>query len=210
MTSYADRRRVWTAAAAAVAAFVLVLAWFFGVQPQLAEASALRSDTEALRQHNESLEARTAALRRQARHRDELEEEVEEALAALPPSAALPAFSRQVTLQAQQSRVVLESILVGDEAPVVLDAADPTASDLRSVPVTLVSRGAGVDQREFLRKLQLDGPRRALVTSTALVPRGSGSIVGASTMTTQLTLFSAPLPDATRSQLEELLRSDVP
>lgn len=69
------------------------------------------------------------------------------------------------------------------------------AGSVFAIPVTVVSTGSLTDELAFLKAIQTVGPRRTLVTSTQFAP-GSGvstaSIDKATTVTAQLTVFSAP------------------
>ena len=81
-----------------------------------------------------------------------------------------------------------------------------------AIPVTLVSTGSAVNQLAFLKAIQVDGPRRALVISTALAPASgatTASIDASSTMTTQLSVFTAPLSSTAQAQLEKLLSGNI-
>ena len=81
-----------------------------------------------------------------------------------------------------------------------------TAGAVFAIPVTIVSTGSAVDQLAFLKAIQVDGPRRALVISTALTPASgatTASIDASSTMTTQLSVFTAPLSSTAQAQLEK-------
>jgi hypothetical protein len=77
-----------------------------------------------------------------------------------------------------------------------------------AIPITLLSTGTSAHQLAFLKAVQVQGPRRALVSSTNLGggSAGGGSAVGKSTtMTIQMTIFTAPLDAAGRKQLLKLL-----
>jgi hypothetical protein len=77
-----------------------------------------------------------------------------------------------------------------------------------AIPILLLSKGTDTHQMAFLKAVQVDGPRRALITSTILTGGtavGQPSIDASSTMTIQLTIFSAPLDAAGRAALAKLL-----
>ena len=77
-----------------------------------------------------------------------------------------------------------------------------------AIPITLLSKGSNAHQLAFLKAIQVVGPRRALVAPprwAAVLGGWRPSIDKSATMTTQLTIFSAPLDAAGRAQLAKLL-----
>jgi hypothetical protein len=209
-------RRVWLGAGLLAAAVVITVAWLLVIAPQRSAADTLRSDTEAVELSNATLAAKTAQLREEAEGRDELTASLRAALAQLPFDDDLPEFSRQLARQAKGRYVDLTGIVVGS-ATVPGTVTDPAAATdgtvgaaptARAIPITLVSVGPALQQLYFLRDIQEIGPRRALVTSTSLVPLAEGSLEDASTMTVQVTVFSAPLSEVTQTQLADVLGID--
>ena len=210
MTSSARDKRVWLVGGVASLVIVALAAWLLLIGPKLTETRDLQSQTEAVRSDNSTLAARAIALRRKHAHLPDLRAGATRALAALPPDTSLPDLSRQLSRQARENSVVLDSIQVAaststgvDPASGATDAAAPPGTV--TIPVTVLSRGSAVQQRAFLRSIQLDGPRRALITSASLTATDQGSVDSASSMTVQMTVFAAPLPVAQRKQLDTLL-----
>jgi hypothetical protein len=210
-------RKIWLVAGVAATLVLVGAAWLLVIAPQRSAVATLRSDTEAVELSNATLAAKTAKLRQEAEGRAELTASLSQALAALPADDDLPEFSRQLSRQAQDRDVTLTGIVVGS-ATTPGTATDPAAAPgegttvvaptVRAIPVTLTSTGSALQQLYFLRDIQEIGPRRALVTSTAIVPLGEGAIDTASTLTVQLTVFSAPLSEATLAQLADVLADD--
>ncbi len=210
MTSSARDKRVWLGGGVAALATVALAAWLLLIGPKLTETGDLRTQTAAVRSDNSTLAAGTTALRRKYAHLPALRADVTRALAALPPDSGLPELSRQLSRQARENGVVLDSIQVAastsagvDPVTGATDAAAPPGTV--TIPFTVLSRGSAVQQRAFLRSIQLDGPRRALVTSASSTATARGSVDSQSSMTVQLTVFAAPLPEAQRKQLDRLL-----
>jgi hypothetical protein len=82
-------------------------------------------------------------------------------------------------------------------------------ADIVSIPITLISDGSAADQLAFLHALRVDGPRRALVTTTQLaVPptAGKASIEPDCTMTLSITVFSAVRDQAEQAEYTKLLQ----
>jgi hypothetical protein len=96
--------------------------------------------------------------------------------------------------------------------PAVATAPATAAGGLYSVQVTIQSTGTLAHEVAFLHVVQVAGPRRALITSTQLAP-GAGakvrSIDAATTVTTQLTVFSAPQSPDQVAQLNKLLSGKI-
>ena len=210
MTGSTRDKRLWLVGGVAALAVVALAAWLLLIGPKLTETRDLRSQTETVRSDNSTLAARTVELRRKHANLPELRADVTRALAALPSDSALPELSRQLSRQARENSVVLDSIQVAastsagaDPATGATDAAAPPGTV--TTPVTVLSRGSAVQQRAFLRSIQLDGPRRALVTSASLTATEGTSVDSGSSMTVQMTVFAAPLPAEQRTQLDTLL-----
>ncbi|HEY3715520.1 MAG TPA: hypothetical protein VGL39_13420 [Jatrophihabitantaceae bacterium] len=227
---YAQDRRVWLGAGALAGLLLVLIGWFALVSPQLSSASSIRGQAAAAEQRNALLQSKIAKLQRQDADLDGLTARLRAALAELPVDSGLPEFTRQLSDQAKQHRVDLTSVSVGSVTPVTTAPATSTstprpdatgtsapstsapAGKLYAIPVTLVSSGPARDQLAFVRAIQVDGPRRALVTATQLTPASGSSeasIDPASTMTTQVTIFTAPLAPSAAAQLDKLLHGDV-
>jgi Tfp pilus assembly protein PilO len=206
MTSGEHGSRLLVGGGAVAALFIAALSWFMVISPLRSGAQTLRVNTAAVQTQNVALEARTATLRQQVEHRDQLVESARQALAGLPPGAQLPGFNRQLARQAHAQGVDLTSISVGaSTSSAVAGAAEDQAGTL-TIPVTIQTSGSVAQQLLFLHDLQQVGPRRALVSSTSVAPGQVGtSIESSSIMTVQLTVFAAPLSAEVRAQLVGVL-----
>lgn len=212
MTGQQDRR-VWLGAGVFAAVVLVAAAWLLVIAPQRSAVETLQTDTEAVELTNATLAAKTATLRKEAEGRKKLTANLQQALAGLPPDDDLPEFSRQLARQARDRGVTVTGIVVGSATspgtttdPAAATTGTPAvASTVRAIPVTVTSTGPALQQLYFLRDIQEVGPRRALVTSTSIVPAGEEPVDVASTMTVQLTVFSAPLSAATQAQLADVL-----
>lgn len=213
--------RIWLVGGALIALVILALGWFVLIAPERSSAADRRTQTANIEQQNALLQARTQSLREKSKNLPTYTASLRAALAALPYDGALPSFTRELNAHAKANRVFLSSVTVGGVTPVV--AAAPTAGatsptptpsgELLQLQVTLQSEGALSDQLAFLAAVRTDGPRRVLVTSTQLSPTTgtskTASVNQSSTMTTQLTAFSAPKSSAEVAKLEKLLRGDL-
>lgn len=211
-------RRVWLGGSVLAAALIVALAWFLAIGPTLSSASSLHGQADAAESQNVNTEFKVAKLREQQQNLGKLQQELGAALKALPSESGLPDFTREVNAAARDHGVTVTSIAVGgvgtaggNRATTTQGSASAGGTKL-SIPVTLTTAGGLTKQMAFLHAIQ-HGVRSALVTSTALTP-GQGakvaSLDAAGTMTTQLTVFSAPLTARQMTQLKKLLSGDVP
>ena len=231
MTPRAQDKRVWLAGGAALAVLIVAVGWLAVISPQLTSAHALHGQADSARAQNSVLAAKVAKLKRQNDNVGQLKQSLRSSLAALPFDSGLPTFTRQLADQATETKVALTSITVGSAVAPAAPPAAPSASTattsagtttgsaapvpaaaapaaVLAIPITLLSKGTNPAQLAFLKKIQVEGPRRALVTSTTLTSgasAGRASIDASAAMTTQLTIFSAPLDAAARAQLLKLL-----
>lgn len=212
-------KRWWLGGGAVVAVAILLLGWFLVITPELSAAAANRDQAEGARTQNFVLESKNARLKAQNDQVAALRSGLRAALAQLPYDSGLPEFTRQVSAQATENAMLLTSVTVGEATPVApATAEDSDASTagtsasstaLMAIPITLVATGVGSSQQAFLAALQVTGPRRALVTAVQVVPIGGAESVGVdaeSTLTVQLTVFSAPMDATAQAELEKLLR----
>jgi hypothetical protein len=234
VTTRMQDKRVWLAGGAALALIILAVGWVAVINPQLTSASTVRDQADSARAQNAVLTAKVAKLKRQNDNVGRLKATLRAALAGLPFDTGLPAFTRQLADQATQTRVTLSSITVGSAAatttagtttsttpattagtgapaptaPAPTAPAAGSATAVMAIPITLLSKGTSAQQLAFLKAIQVGGPRRALVISTILTGTATGgqpSIDTSSTMTIQLSIFSAPLDAAGRATLTKLL-----
>ena len=211
MNARSQNAKLWLGLGAALALLMVVPAWLLVVSPHRATTATLQADTESVAMQNAALVAKTTELRAKAENRDELASELATALTELPWETKLPEFSRQLTQHAETRGVNLTSISVGAATTpgVAADQSVDPATALRAVPITIVSTGTALQELFFLRDVQEVGPRRVLVTSTAMQPTDDGTIEGSATMTTQLMVFSAPVTAEARAQLKDLLAEET-
>jgi Tfp pilus assembly protein PilO len=207
MTPRSQNGKLWLGLGAALTLLLVVPTWLLVISPHRSTTASLKAETESVEVQNATLQAKTAELRRKADKRGELTSALATALAGLPWETKLPEFSRQLTQHAARRGIALTSISVGSATTPGAPAGssvDPTTT-VRAVPITIISTGTALEQLFFLRDVQQVGPRRVLVTSTAVVPTDNGTIDNSSTMTTQLLVFSSPVDRETRSRLRDLL-----
>jgi hypothetical protein len=93
----------------------------------------------------------------------------------------------------------------GGGAPAPAAPAAATGGPV-AIAVTVTSTGPDRAQLAFIRAIRLNGPRRALVNSVTLSPKGTAGGKSATTMTATLTVFAMPETADARAQILKLLR----
>lgn len=208
-------RRFWIGGSFLIAALLVAVSWLFLISPKLSDASSLRGSAASADTQNIVLQSKLAKLKKANDNKAQLIVSLAQSLAALPTDSGLPDFTRQLSLQATANGVSLTSLAIGTISPVgpngAVNPTPGTGSHLFAIQVTLTSDGTAKQQWAFLTAVQSAGPRRALVSSVQFAPGTSateGSLDGASTMTTQLTIYSAPVTAAAKAQLTKQLTGD--
>ncbi|HEY2042921.1 MAG TPA: hypothetical protein VGH11_09610 [Jatrophihabitans sp.] len=211
--SMTQDKRFWVFGGAAVAVLVAALSWLFIIGPTMSDTSSLRSQQSEAQLQNSTLTSKINSLKSQNDSIASLRTDLAAAAAALPTTSGLPDFTREITVQAVTTGVGVSNITVGAITPYGTSAAAAAASSnpagkLYAIPVTITSIGPVKNQFAFLKALQQVGPRQVLVNSTSFSP-GAGSkaasIDAYSSLTTVLTVFSAPVTSAQQQQLDKLL-----
>jgi len=229
MSAIFAERRTWLGLGLLVAVLVVVAGWFTLISPMRADTASLVSQETDARAQNAVLTQKLVVLKKQKDGLPALRADLGTQVRGLPTSSGLPELTRQLTDQAKTARVGIKSLAVGAVTAVVKPAAaagtstaaaatTTAAGQLFAIPVTLTTTGPAKRQIAFLKALQQVGPRRALVISTTFAPGGSASATGTaaaapattsigvdSTMTTVLTVFSAPISPDDQAQLTRLI-----
>jgi type II secretory pathway component PulM len=209
--------RTWLIGGAVVALLVVAVGWLLLIEPERSTTSDLQDQTAQSQQQNALLRIKVATLKAKSAKADQYAAVLVQAQAALPSDSGLPTFTRQLDADADGAGVHLSSLVVSGVTPVVAGgtAAAPTTTDtttsvagqLFSVRVTVTTKGSLSSQLAFLRALR-SGPRRALVNGAQFAPAGTGttaSIETSSTLTTDVTVFSAPQTPQQFRQVRQLL-----
>jgi Tfp pilus assembly protein PilO len=196
-----QNRRVWLGGGVLIAILLLAVSWLMFISPKLSDASGLRTSAASAQTQDLVLQAKVARLKKQNDHIAELTAGLRAAVAQLPYDSGLPDFTRQVSQQAADNHAAITALNVGAIAPVTSGA-----HGVFSIQITLISQGAYRDQLAFLKVIQVAGPRRTLVNSALFAPgakASDGSLDASSTMTMQLTIFSAPQSAAIEALLDK-------
>ena len=119
--------RFWLFGGVVVVALVAVAGWFLVVSPELDKASSTHDSASSAQDANLITQQRVDHLRQQAGQMSELTDQLSAAYTALPPTADLDEFTRQLSTYAQDSGVRLTSITVS--GPTAASATGSTSSD---------------------------------------------------------------------------------
>ena len=214
-------RRVWIAGGVIAALILFAASWFMLISPKVDSTDSLNQQKGDAQTANDLLAAKNNKLARESRNLSALKAKLQQAVAGLPADSGLADFTREVTSAAATQHVTLTTIAITPptaqtaapaaapadssgtgattSSPSATPSADPTAAATDtgatvSINATLTSSGSLPQQTAFLKDLQ-DGARRMLVTSSQVsVASGSrvSSVDSATTMTTQVTIFTSP------------------
>lgn len=208
--------RLWLAGGVLVVVLTAVLAWFMVVNPKLSEASDADARTADAQTANLALNARVQKLRAQTDALSTIQGALRTVREALPTSADIDVFTRQVSADATRAGVTVTSIVAATPVPVSGTgkavsgngvAAQNVAGQLFSIHVSVVTDGPAAAQQTFLRAMQ-DGARVALVTAVSVAPSSTGSVTlhgSRSTMTVEMNVFVAPQSPEAEEALQKQL-----
>ncbi|MET0715245.1 MAG: hypothetical protein ABWY57_10055, partial [Mycetocola sp.] len=107
------RTKVWIAAIALVAVVIVLLGWFTGIQPKLAEARKADNERASVATINDAHERTVLELRELDDRLPALEKELEALRVALPTDPAVSTLLGQLNELALENSVGIESITAG-------------------------------------------------------------------------------------------------
>ena len=220
--------RLWLAGGTAAGLVVSALAWFMVVSPELSNASSLDEQTLASQTQNLSLQSKIHRLQADNSNMDALVASLQQARSALPVDTGLAEYTRQLSGYATEYGVTISGITAGDPAALTSGppAAPPAAADSTAgataatkpaagatatpagqtyaLPLTVVVKGAPVNDLRFLAAVQGPGKRAALVSGTQLTG-DTAKRGGTMQLTIQMQLFTTPqAPGAVDDLLKRL------
>jgi hypothetical protein len=211
--------RLWLAGGVLVVAVVALLAWFVVVNPKLSESHEAETRTADAQTANLALNARVQKLRAQTDALSTIQDALRSVREALPTSADVDVFTRQLSADATRAGVTVTSITAANPVPVVGTgkptagngiAAQNIAGQLFSIHISVVTDGPAAGQQQFLHAVQ-DGARAALVTAVSVAPSSTSqasqahSRTGRSTMTVEMDVFVAPQSPEAEEALQKQL-----
>lgn len=114
----------WIIGTALLSVVILVLAWMFGVSPQLQTADQARADADAVRLQNVRHAQRLEVLREQAQHLDEYKEDLAAIRVQIPTEDGEPSLLREIASAAATAGVFV--VKVGSDVPSLFMAEGAT------------------------------------------------------------------------------------
>lgn len=161
----------WVGGGAVVSALVILASYLLFIAPQNEAKADSQSQLENARVQNEVLKTRLDSLRRLAEGSDAMLRDLAKVRSAIPSDHDLDAYTRQLSLIAEQSNVELQSITPTAPTEVEpLEGEESTADQIFAVGITLETVGMMEDLRAFLAKLERSDSRVGLVTNLSFAP----------------------------------------
>jgi len=180
--------RLWTIGGTVVAAALIALTWFFLINPQRAETAELEGQASSTEIRLATLQQRLVELREQNLTLDEYQAQLARDRQALPETAGLSDFLRELQVAGAQTSVVVSGVSIGAAVEVT-----GTKTKIFALPISLVADGTAGNLQLFLEELQQKQPRAVLVSNVNAVPEGtSRSLDETVTMTMGLQAYVAP------------------
>jgi Tfp pilus assembly protein PilO len=172
-----------------LAALVLLAGgWFLVIAPKYEERDGLRAQTATASGQRTALNRRIAELERQRDDLDQFQATLAEDRKALPETAELSEFLRQVQSAGSETAVAVSGLLVGSAAKI-----PNTTTEIFALPITMTAVGTAEGLGQFLDQIQRVRPRAVLVSGVNVVAEGqSTSLTQASTLTLSVRVFVAP------------------
>jgi Tfp pilus assembly protein PilO len=214
--------KLWIGGGVVAAVAVAGAVWMFAVSPELSDTHNIRSQTADTQAQNAALEANVTKLQAAYAHIGKLRAALKEADDALPTSLALSEFTQQISTQARQNNVSVTTLTAGVPGAVMPPSTPgsttsatpsestsssapsaagtvPSTTGLYSIPISVAVAGRQNDMIDFVRSVQHDGPRAALVSAATLASTPgtttttgkSAPASGPTTLTLQMQVFVA-------------------
>ncbi|SOD74778.1 Tfp pilus assembly protein PilO [Jatrophihabitans sp. GAS493] len=186
---------------------LLMLGYFFLISPQNGDTASLNSQKESVTRTNQRLQEQINVLKMDSSKLDEFKAQLETEEQALPTSAELTTFVRNIVSSASSAPVNLTSMTVGSPvsnatvgAAVATGTTSSTgttaaapAAGLYSIPIGVTTVGSADQLQAFLAQLQKIQPRATLINQTDLqAGTDAKSINSQSIMKLSVSVFVSP------------------
>lgn len=123
-----NRGRLLTIALAGAIALVLVLGWFIGVSPVLAQAASADAQRVAIATSNQASQASIVVLKEKFAGITALEKKLDGLTTSVPTDANIPLFLRELDTLSTQNSVGLTNVVVSEATKYVVPAAPVAAA----------------------------------------------------------------------------------
>lgn len=189
------RERLWLPLAIVAAALVVLAGWMLLVSPLRSDTSALDDQTATVSQQVDTLRSQISGLQAQQADLPRFKAELKAAQAALPTTAALPAFLRSLQDLGNATGTTVTGLnATAPSAPTDGTGAVAEVGTVYRIPVTLTVGGSDTGLTAFVKGLQETQPRAVLVDSVTETTSESGV-----TLTLSMTAFVAPTAGSSTS-----------
>ena len=197
--------QVWVRGGVAVAFGLFAIGWFFVISPQQSQTGDLRTQAASAQTQTSTLQHQLGQLQADNKNLLKYQAELTSAQSALPATAAIPSFLREMQAAGATTEVSVTAISVG--APTAVTAyvkpastttstttAAATGADAGaarggySVSLAVTATGTLGGINAFVAQLQQLQPRAVLVTSMQESPGTAGAVV----LTLDLNAFLNP------------------
>lgn len=166
---------------AVVAALLLGLAFIFLLyQPRSDEQAALEAERDQLQSQQAGVQAEIAELERIRSQEPQFREILARLDQLIPTDVAQPKALADFQATADTAGVEIRSVNFSDPVPAQPPVVAPTGQQLAVITTTMVLEGGYFEAVDFLRRLELEGPR-AVLTQTVSVVEGQEQFPSLST-----------------------------
>lgn len=156
--------RLWILGGAFTAAILLVVGYYFVIQPQYQEADDLRTQADDTTVEVAKLRARIADLDKDNQNLKQYTAQLDKDLGALPASDSVAALLRQVQNAGDLTGVTVSGVSVGGAT----DLAVAGPLQVHALPISLTATGPAAKIDPFLDQLQKAQPRALLIGAANL------------------------------------------
>lgn len=205
--------RTWVLGAVLLAVVLIAGLWLLLLSPTLEAAASVRAEAESTAAANEVRATGLAALIAQSQNLPQMRADLQSLQAAVPASAQIPDFFRQLQETATAHQVALESVQIQTPAEATVagtTTAEPsagatastttTATGLVVIPVTITAAGDRANLDAFLSDVQSTMARLVVVTG---VNEARSDTEGDAAYTDQISGNLLVLPDASAAVTPE-------
>lgn len=181
--------KIWIGAGLVAALLLAVIAYFFLISPQNAQASDLHAQTSDAQVSNAVLQSKINSLRADQSNLATYKATLAADRAALPATDDMSDFLRTLQSVGQSSLVQVTSITVGTATAPGATGSAQTAGGVVALPITLQVTGTDARLLDFLTQLQRVQPRAVVLSQ---VNQQASTTSAAQTLQISLQAFLAP------------------
>jgi Tfp pilus assembly protein PilO len=183
----ATRDRIWLLGGLVAALLLTFLVWQLLIKSQNDKTDSVKQDIDSAQQQVSDSTLQLSRLRADAPNLDKYKAELIANQAALPTESSIPAFLNELHAAGDAAEVSVVQLQV--TPPGLITGPQAGTTPVYQLTVTVVATGSDDGIATFLKQLQADQPRAALLTSVAESPGAAG---GANSLNLTMQIFVAP------------------